>query len=119
VAELRRIYNTISQTLGYRTLEQFEGGDVWQVKVMLHALGHFRPGSDSLAQDRDANRYTAEAVAAVDAFRAAEGLSTPAVGSPPGLVDAETVSRLWAALERAGKAATVRRRLKEITAVRR
>ena len=29
----------------------------------------------------------------VDAFRAAAGLSTPASGSPPGLVDAETVER--------------------------
>jgi uncharacterized Ntn-hydrolase superfamily protein len=119
VAELRRIYNTISQTLGYRTLEQFEGGDVWQLKVMLHALGHFRPGTDSLVQDRDANRYTQEVVAAVDAFRAAERLSTPAVGSPAGLVDAETVSRLWAALERAGEAANVRARIREGTAVRR
>ncbi|MBI3982919.1 MAG: DUF1028 domain-containing protein, partial [Gemmatimonadetes bacterium] len=119
VAELRRIYSAISQTLGYRTLEQFEGADVWQLKVMLHALGHFRPGTDSLVQDREANRYTAETVAAVDAFRAAEQLSTPAVGSPPGLVDADTVSRLWAAAERSGKAADVRRRLKDVTAVRR
>lgn len=119
VAELRRIYNTISQTLGYRTLEQFEGADVWQLKVILHALGHFRPGTDSLVPDRDANRYTQEVVTAVDAFRSAERLSTPAVGSPPGLVDRETVERLWAALERAGKAADVRRRLKEVTAVRR
>lgn len=119
VGELRRIYNTISQTLGFRTLEQFTGGDVWQLKLMLHALGHFRPGTDSLTRDREADRYTAEAIAAVDAFRAAESLSTPAVGSPAGLVDAETVTRLWAALERTGKAAAVRRQLRELTAVRR
>lgn len=112
VAELRRIYHTISQTLGFRTLEQPVGGDVWQLKVMLHALGHFRAGTDSLARDRDADRYTQEVVDAVDQFRAAQGLSTPAVGSPPGLVDADTVARLWAALERAGKAAGVRRQLK-------
>ena len=35
VAELRRIYNTISQTLGFRQLEQFTGNDIWQLKVML------------------------------------------------------------------------------------
>lgn len=119
VGELRRIYNTISQTLGFRTLEQFTGGDVWQLKVMLHALDYFRPGADSLTRDREADRYTQEAVEAVDAFRAAAGLSTPARGSPPGLVDAETVARLWAALERGGKAAAVRRQLMDVTAVRR
>lgn len=119
VGELRRIYNAISQTLGFRTLEQFSGSDVWQLKVMLHALGRFRPGTDSLTRDRYADRYTQEVVEAVDAFRAAEGLSTPAAGSPPGLVDAETVARLWAALERAGKAAAVRRQLRDLTAVRR
>ncbi|HSG63664.1 MAG TPA: DUF1028 domain-containing protein, partial [Gammaproteobacteria bacterium] len=30
VFELRRVYDTISQTLGYRTLEQHRGRDVWQ-----------------------------------------------------------------------------------------
>ena len=119
VAELRRVYDTVSQTLGYRTLEQFTGADVWQVKVMLHALGHFRAGAARLERDREASLYTPEAVAAVEAFRAAEGLSTQASGSPPGLVDRDTVARLWAALERAGKAAAVRRELKEVTAVRR
>jgi len=119
VAELRRIYDTISQTLGYRTLEQPSGADVWQLKVMLHALGHFRSGAARLERDREAFLYTPEAVAAVDAFRAAEGLSTPAAGSPPGLVDRDTVARLWAALERAGKAAAVRADLKDVTAVRR
>ena len=119
VGELRRIYHTISQTLGFRTLEQFEGADVWQLKVMLHALGHFRAGTDSLVRDREANRFTPEVVDAVNAFRAAEKLSTPAVGSPPGLVDPNTVTRLWAALDRAGKAGAVRRRLRDVTAVRR
>jgi uncharacterized Ntn-hydrolase superfamily protein len=119
VAELRRIYDTISQTLGYRTLQQFAGGDVWQLKVMLHALGHYRRGEEPLARGDDANVYTPEAVAAVDAFRAAEHLSLPAVGSPPGLVDDDTVARLWAALERAGKATAVREMLLDATAVRR
>ena len=73
VAELRRIYDTISQTLGFRTLEQFTGADVWQLKVILHALGHFRSGAARLEQDREAFLYTSETVAAIDAFRQAEG----------------------------------------------
>ena len=120
VAELRRIYNTISQTLGFRTLEQFAGNDVWQLKVMLNALGYFRPNEKELARNTaDALVYTPDAVTAVDAFRAAERLSLPALGSPAGLVDADTIARLWAALEKAGKADAVRRTLLETTAVRR
>ena len=119
VGELRRIYDTISQTLGYRTLQQQTGSDVWQLKVMLHALGLFRAGEPELSRDAEADLYTADAVAAVDAFREREGLSTAAHGSPPGLVDEETVARLWAALERAGRVDEVRARLREATAVRR
>lgn len=117
VAELRRIYNTVSQTLGYRTLEQFGGGDVWQLKVMLHALGYFRPDARELARDGDWAAYTPEAVAAVNAFRAAEKLAGPSSGVPAGLVDAETVARLWSALERAGKARDIREKLLDTTAV--
>jgi uncharacterized Ntn-hydrolase superfamily protein len=120
VAELRRIYNTISQTLGFRQLEQFTGGDVWQLKVILNALGYFRPNEKELRRDSpDALIYTPEVVAAVDAFRAAEHLSVPSLGSPPGLVDDDTVARLWAALQRAGKEAPVRSALLETVAVRR
>jgi uncharacterized Ntn-hydrolase superfamily protein len=119
VAELRRIYNTISETLGYRTLQQQAGSDVWQLKLMLHALGLFRPEQPELVRDATANVYTEEAVAAVDAFRRAEGLVGPELGSPPGLVDPETVARLWLALERAGRAEAVRQQIREITAVRR
>ena len=39
--ELRRIYDTASETLGFRTLEQSIGRDVLQLKIMLHALGFF------------------------------------------------------------------------------
>jgi uncharacterized Ntn-hydrolase superfamily protein len=119
VGELRRIYDAVSQTLGYRTLQQFSGADIWQLKVMLHALGRFRPDETELARGEDAFAYTSETVAAVDAFRAAENLAGPSVGTPSGLVDEETVARLWAALERAGKAAAVRDRLLDLTAVRR
>ncbi len=118
VAELRRIYDNISQTLGFRTLQLFAGRDVWQLKLILHELGYFRPEGE-LERDREAFVYSEETARAVDAFREAEGLSTPAIGSPPGLVDRETVRRMWDALERAGKAERVRERLKEITAVRR
>ena len=55
----------------------------------------------------------------VDAFRAADKLGGPGVGSPSGLVDPETVAHLWAALERAGKAKDVRQQLLDITSVRR
>lgn len=119
VAELRRIYDNVSQTLGYRTLQRFAGSDVWQLKVMLHALGHFRPDQEELERDREAFVYTDEAVEAVDAFRRSQGLSAPEYGSPPGLVDPETVDRLWAALEAAGLEVEVRERLKRFTAIRR
>jgi uncharacterized Ntn-hydrolase superfamily protein len=119
VAELRRIYNSISQTLGYRTLQAYSGADVWQLKVMLHALGYFRGSDPELTRGQDAFAYTAEAVAAVDAFRSAEGLAGASVGSPSGLVDEETAALLWAVLEREGKAAAVRERLLDVTAVRR
>jgi uncharacterized Ntn-hydrolase superfamily protein len=120
VAELRRIYNTISQTLGYRELQSFSGNDVWQLKVMLHALGFYRPAVvGSLVRDSTASDYTADAIAAVDAFRASEKLAGPALGSPSGLVDRETVARLWAALERAGKAAGTKRELMDQVGVRR
>lgn len=119
VEELRRIYGTISQTLGFRTLQTFSGSDVWQLKVILHALGRFRPGVRELTRDAEALVFTPETAAAVDAFRTAEGLSGPNSGSPSGLVDDETVQRLWQALERSGRAARVREALLESTAVRR
>ena len=120
VGELRRIYNTVSQTLGYRTLQQYAGGDVYQLKVMLNALGLYRAGDTLTPRMADANLFTSDVIAAVDAFRAGEGMGTPAVGgSPAGLVDAETVERLWAALAKAGKATSVRQQLLDITMVRR
>lgn len=119
VAELRRVYDTISSTLGFRTLQQYAGQDVWQLKVILHALGYFEAGEPELQRGDDANAYTVEAVAAVDAFRADQGLRSAESGSPPGLVDAETVDLLWAALEERGIADRVREQLLEITAVRR
>ncbi len=119
VAELRRIYDTVSETLGFRTLEQFTGRDVWQLRLMLHALGYLVGGDEPPEPDRAAFRYTQELVEAVDAFRADQGLSTPAIGSPPGLVDPETVERLWQELSERGKAEDLRQRLLRWTQVRR
>ena len=120
VAEMRRIYDAISQTLGYRTLQQFSGGDVWQLKVMLQALGFYHKGEPLIdARGPGANVFTPDVATAVDAFRVSDKLGGPGVGAPSGLVDAETVAHLWAALERAGKATSVREQLLEITQVRR
>jgi uncharacterized Ntn-hydrolase superfamily protein len=120
VLEMRRIYNTISQTLGYRTLQQFSGGDVVQLKTILHALGYFRPEAESLdLGDRGLSVFDQEAVDAVDAFRKVEGLSTSEVGSPPGLVEESTISLLWTRVEEAGKTEEVNSVVRRLTAVRR
>ena len=120
VGELRRIYDTISETLGFRTLEHFAGGDVLQLKVMLNVLGFYRKGATVSVGGAESNLFTPDVVAAVDAFRTSERMGTPDDGgSPAGLVDRETVTRLWAALERAGKATAVRRQFMDLTAVRR
>lgn len=119
VAELRRIYETISGTLGYRTLQQFSGADVWQVKLLLNALGYYRAGTTLERVDgwRD---YDQETVDAVDAFRAAQGLSTPDSGStPPGLVDGQLVTLLWAEVEATGRAEVLRAEIRALTQVRR
>ncbi len=119
VAELRRIYETVSNTLGYRTLEQFSGSDVWQLRVILHALGYYRPELPSIPTNSETMAYTDDLIVAVDSFRQAEGLATSTIGSPRGLVDADTVNRLWQALENVGRAATVRATLRAATQVRR
>ncbi|MGE3616873.1 MAG: DUF1028 domain-containing protein, partial [Gemmatimonadales bacterium] len=117
VGELRRIYDTISQTLGFRTLESLAGNDVWQLKVMLQELGYLAGPVPEL--DDAGRQYDAATVDAVERFRAARGLATAAQGSPAGLVDAETVSHLWAALTAKGSADEVRRRMLDAVAVRR
>jgi len=118
VAELRRIYAAISQSLGYRTLQQFSGKDVLQLEILLEALG-YRRRVESGKEGEETAVFTPELATAVDSFRKAEGLSTPESGSPSGLVDRETVALLWERLEASGKAASVRERIREITAVTR
>jgi uncharacterized Ntn-hydrolase superfamily protein len=119
VAELRRIYDTISRTLGYRDLHEVAGNDVWQLRVMLHALGRYGAELDSIPLNRETRVYSEDLVVAVEEFRAAEGLSTSRNGSPRGLVDGDTVDRLWRALEQAGLDDVVRRRIRNVTRVRR
>ena len=99
---------------------QYGGSDVWQLKVILHALGYFEAGQPELATGDDAQLYTKKAVAAVDAFRTDQGLRTArSGGSPRGLVDAQTIALLWQELEARGIADQVRTTLLETIAVRR
>ncbi len=119
VGELRRQYDAVAGVLGYRTLEHAVGTDVAQLKVMLHALGYYRPDQPALEPDEDWLRYTREAADAVDRFREDSGLSTPRTGTPPGYVDRATVEQLWAALEAADRARDVRARVRELTVIRR
>ena len=79
--ELRRIYSTAAETLGFRRLEQFMGRDVLQLKLMLHALGYYRPDEKAIAlTGPGAAVYTEEAVKALDAFRAAQQWGTTVPG---------------------------------------
>jgi hypothetical protein len=72
-----------------------------------------------MVRDSTGNDYTPETIAAVDAFRGSVGLAGPVLGSPSGLVDRETVERLWVALTRQGKAEGVKRELMDVVSVRR
>jgi len=115
VAELRRIYDTASETLGFSRLEQFAGRDVLALKLMLHALGYYRPNEKAIPMTGgDALAYTPEAVAALDAFRAAQEWGT----TVPGYVDARVIERLWARLKEKGLDTTVRRQLLELHRIR-
>ena len=115
VAELRRVYNTISRTLGYRSLQQYSGPDVWQLKVILHALGYYRAGESPLESGDEAQLYTDEAIEAVDAFRTDQGLAT----ALRGYVGPQTVALLWQQLETLGIADEIRMDLLETVSVRR
>jgi hypothetical protein len=120
VAELRRIYSTVSGTLGYRELSQQAGNDVWQVKLIMHALGYYRSSVENLEREPGSQYYDAEIAAAVDAFRAGQGIShSGSGGSPPGLVDQQAIELMWSELEAAGKATELRRIMRDLTAVRR
>lgn len=113
--ELRRIYNTASETLGFRRLEQFAGRDILELKLILHALGFYRPNEKEIAlTGPGANIYTEEAVKALDAFRAAQDWGT----TVPGFVDARVIGRLWSRLKEKGLDDQIRRKLLDIQQVR-
>jgi uncharacterized Ntn-hydrolase superfamily protein len=115
VAELRRIYDTASETLGFRTLEQPIGRDIVQLKMMLYALGYLGAADKPFdARAPQANVYTQDAVMAVDKFRAAQGWQT----TVPGFVDRRTIAQLWRRLEERGVADALRRQLLELQRVR-
>ena len=116
VAEVRRIYDTISETLGFRTLQEFGGQDVVQLKLILHALGYWRPELSAVPLDEAGlERYDAEAIDAVSRFRSDQGWQNAVAG----LVDARTIERLWLRLSEAGLADDLRRRILEIARVSR
>ncbi len=121
VAELRRVYDTSSGTLGFRTLQQYSGRDVAQLQIMLHALGYLEapetPGGGTTFEPDGV--YDATTVEAVERFRADRGLSTARNGSPAGLVEPETVEALWATLAERGLERDVREQLRTLTLIRR
>jgi uncharacterized Ntn-hydrolase superfamily protein len=120
VAELRRIYDTVSGTLGHRELSQPAGNDVWQVKLIMHALGYYRADEPELERDRGSAVLDDEIAQAIDSFRADHGLShRDSGGTPPGFVDRRAVELMWAELERAGKSEALRATIRELTRVRR
>lgn len=120
VAEVRRIYDTVSGTLGFRELSLPVGNDVWQVRVIMHALGYYRPDDDTVERNAQTMRYDQEVAQAVDAFREAMGLSHPGSGgTPSGFVDTHTVALMWGALEEAGTAREVRDAIRDATRIRR
>ena len=115
VGELRRIYDTASETLGFRRLEQFIGRDVLALKLMLHALGYYRPELTALpTTGAGADVYTEDAVAALDRFRRDQGWGT----TVPGYVDQRVIARLWQRLEEKGLAAALRTQLLALGRIR-
>ena len=116
VKELRRIYDVASESLGFRRLEQFIGRDVFQLKLMLHALDYYRPQASQVSLDApDALMYDQEIVDAVNRFRSDQAWQT----TVPGYVDDRTIERLWSLLKGEGRADEVRQQLREIVRVRR
>jgi peptidoglycan hydrolase-like protein with peptidoglycan-binding domain len=119
---MKRIYFTTGRRLGYRSFSRIEGPDVFELKKMLHTLGYWRPELavfpatapsmntpemralqesdraryDKLAAEaRQFNQYDEDTIAAVDKFRADNGLAYQ--GNPAGLVDARFIDALRAA----------------------
>ena len=86
----------------------------------MHALGYYRAGMDELMRDRTSAFFDDEIAAAVDAFRADQGIShSGSGGTPPGFVDAQAVRMMWAELEAEGKAEEMRELIRSLVQVRR
>lgn len=99
VGELRRVYDASTEKLGYRKFELFMGRDVLQLKLMLNALGFYRPEEKPLVlTSPNIGVYTEEAAKALDAFRAAEDWGTWV----PGYVDQRVIDQLWLRLKDKG-----------------
>ena len=115
VGELRRIYATASETLGFRRLEQFAGRDVLTLKLMLHALGYYKAGDTAIpTTGPGADVYTEETVAALDTFRRDQAWGT----TVPGYVDQRVLDRLWQRLEEKGRADEIRAQVIGLTRIR-
>jgi uncharacterized Ntn-hydrolase superfamily protein len=104
VGELRRQYDTIHGRLGYRTFSLVRGGDVVELKRMLHALKLLWPEMAEFpnrVEKPDLVEFNPETAAAVDRFRALHGLPVPTdgLGHSAGLVDAPFVAKLRASYQ--------------------
>ena len=120
VAEVRRIYDTVSGTLGFRELSIPTGNDVWQVKLLMNALGYFRPDDKGIDRSPQGMIYDGEIARAVDVFRNDQGLSNPSSGgTPSGFVDAELAALMWKLVEETGRAHDVRKTIRDATRIRR
>ncbi|HBU56280.1 MAG TPA: hypothetical protein DEB33_00920 [Gemmatimonadetes bacterium] len=120
VAEVRRIYDTVSGTLGFRELSIPTGNDVWQVKLLMNALGYFRPDDKGIDRSAQGMIYDGEIARAVDVFRNDQGLSNPSSGgTPSGFVDAELAALMWKLVEETGRAHDVRKTIRDATRIRR
>jgi uncharacterized Ntn-hydrolase superfamily protein len=127
--ELKRIYRTTFQRLGYRSFSEIKGRDVAELKRMLHALGYFRPDLAAFPEEpkarrdmsllrSDPERFTREAddfqrsltryldevgtfdAAAMDAVDAfRKAQKLDYQGNPRGLVDERLVQALRAAYD--------------------
>jgi uncharacterized Ntn-hydrolase superfamily protein len=111
VGELRRQYDTIHQRLGYRGFSMVRGPDVIELKRMLHARGLLWPEVPEFPNRVEKPvlaDYDEETAAAVDRFRASQGLPTPAdgLGHPAGLVDRAFVEALRVEFYKSKKAAS-------------
>lgn len=105
VAEMKRIYYLTRDRLGHREFSEIRGGDVVELKRMLHALGYWRPELDGVPEppafdvDRDLSRSDPAAFQqAVEEF----GKRAREFDQRWGLYDAEAVAAVDAFREARG-----------------